>query len=416
MLWKKAKENIMDGTFLYSKMPEVSVKGVTPIYFKRGEDSYAWDLNDDKYLDLSIGLGPCILGYNNKEVNAAVIKQLNDGIIFSLPHPIEVEAAERLNEITNDDGYVRFLKSGAEANLAALRIARAYTGRDIIISGDYHGWHDWTIANTSRAAGIPQFNQGLIYQAEYNNIASYRELFERYKGQVAAIILEPIVFNLPKDDFLNKLIQLAHDEGALVIFDEVVTGFRYCIGGAQKYLNAFPDITTYGKAIANGFPLAAVVGKKEIIEKVKDNIFISSTYGGECLSLAAFIANIKFMRDNNVHEHIYQMGKNIKDGINQICQLRGSSIRCIGEPARLNFEFNNSQGVYSLEIKTLFLQELIKRKIYYVWNLLPNYSMNNKDVDFLLDKIDEIVHLIVLAEKSGQMDNLIHGMKPITVV
>jgi glutamate-1-semialdehyde aminotransferase len=233
-LFRKAESIIMNGTQLYSKMPSVGVEGVSPVYFVKGEGSHVWDLEGNKYIDFTMGLGPCILGYNHPKVKAAVLKQLEIGSIFSLPHPIEVDCAELINQVVPCAEMVRFLKTGSEATQAAVRIARAYTGREKIIRGHYHGWHEWCIAGTVRDGGVPRVYRDYVFEAHYNNLDEYEKLFKKHKGEIAAVITEPIEFEEPKDDFLNKLKELCNENDSLLIFDEIVTGFRFSLGGAQK--------------------------------------------------------------------------------------------------------------------------------------------------------------------------------------
>jgi len=291
-LWEKAESVIMNGTQLYSKMACVGVKGVSPIFFVKGEGVYVWDLEGKKYIDYTMGLGPCFVGYNNPKVKKAILDQLEIGTIFSLPNPLELKAAELLKEIIPCAEMVRFLKTGSEATQAAVRIARAYTGREKVIKGHYHGWHEWCLADTTKNGGIPKAYKDYVFEIKYNDIETVERLFNENKGEIACVIIEPIETELPKDGYLEKLLKITHENGALLIFDEVVTGFRFSLGGAQEYFNVIPDLATFGKGMGGGLPLSAVVGKKEIMDKAKDKIFISTTFGGDLLSLAAFIGSL----------------------------------------------------------------------------------------------------------------------------
>jgi glutamate-1-semialdehyde 2,1-aminomutase len=204
-LWEKAENIIMNGTQLYSKMPSVGIKGVSPIFFVKADGVYAWDLEGNKYIDYTLALGPCFVGYNHPKVKEAVQKQLEIGTIFSLPSPIEIKAAETLIEIIPCAEMVRFLKTGSEATQAVVRIARAYTGREKVIKGHYHGWHEWCMADAVKNGGIPHQYKETVFQVKYNDFESVKKIFEEHKNEIACVIIEPFETELPKDNYLQKL-------------------------------------------------------------------------------------------------------------------------------------------------------------------------------------------------------------------
>jgi glutamate-1-semialdehyde-2,1-aminomutase len=417
VLWSKAEKLIMDGTCLYSKMPIINVKGVTPAYIQRASGSHIFDIDGNEYIDFSNALGPIILGYGYPRVKNAIIKQLDDGSIFSMPHPLEVEVAELLVKHVPSAEMVRFLKTGAEATSAAVRIARAYTGREKIIRGEYHGWHDWGIANTEKNVGIPKCLKDLVFYGHYNNFDEFKRFFEENPDQIAAIITEPIELEEPKDNFLHKIKKLAHDNGALLIFDEVVTGFRFDLGGAQKYFGVIPDITAFGKAIANGMPLSAVAASTEIINSVKDKIFISSTFGGETLSLAASKAMISEMEEKPVNKRIWEIGKKIKEESERIIKENDieNYVKCIGLPPRLAFDFKKD-GKLWLELKTLFVQEVIKRGVFLGWNIFPSFSHTDDDVEKTLEVISDAVNICKKAIENNNVKDMLEGEVLQTVI
>jgi glutamate-1-semialdehyde 2,1-aminomutase/spore coat polysaccharide biosynthesis protein SpsF len=417
-LWKKAESLIMNGTQLYSKMPTVSIKGVSPIYFMSGKGSHCIDLEGNDYIDYSMALGPCILGYANEEVNRAVKKQMDKGSIFSLPHPIEVEAAQKVCDIIPCAEMVRFLKTGSEATNAAVRIARAYTGREKLIKGHYHGWHEWSICDTPKNGGLPKALKNYIFTPDYNDYESYERLFRKHKGEIAAIIIEPIEFDLPKNGFLKKIKALAHKNGALLIFDEVVTGFRFALGGAQKYFGVTPDLATFGKGMAGGLPLSCVVGKKKVIMGAKDKIFISTTFGGDTLALRAFLTTVKIMKQRNVVKKIWDFGAELKEKTNQILKDAGvfDCIKCVGLPPRLGFDFRNDKGKDSKELKTLFMQEVVKRRIFLVWNILPSLAHSPEDMKKTLIAFKAAAVICRKAITENKVKDLLEGEMPITVV
>ena len=415
-LFKKAESLIMNGTQLYSKMPSVGVEGVSPVYFVKGEGAHAWDLEGNEYLDFTMGLGPCMLGYNHSKVKAAVLRQLESGTIFSLPHPIEVECAELLTKVVPCAEMVRFFKTGSEATQAAVRIARAYTGREKLIRGHYHGWHEWCIAGTVKDGGVPRVYRDYCFEAHYNKIEDYERLFSAHKNEIAAVIIEPIEFDEPENDFLAKVKDLCRQNDALLIYDEVVTGFRFSLGGAQEYFNVIPDICAFGKGIASGYPLSAVVGKREIFEKAKDKIFVSSTFGGDTLSLAACIATVKILQNEPVHKRIWEIGGTIKDKFNKISERIGSNIRIIGLPPRLGFVFNTLKGEPSDELKTLFMQEVVKRRVFFVWNMLPSYATTDDDIRWALEAFEDSLNICLAAEKEHKVKERLEGNIPIVVI
>lgn len=415
-LYARAEKVILDGTQLYSKMPSVGVRGVSPIYFVRGQGARAWDLEGNEYIDFTMGLGPCILGYNHPAVKSAVLSQLESGPIFSLPHPIEVECAEKLSSVIPCAERIRFLKTGAEATQAATRIARAFTGRELVIRGHYHGWHEWCIAGTAKDGGVPAAYREKAVEAHYNGIGEYEMLFRKFPGQIAAAILEPIEFEPPKDGFLQKLKDLCHENGALLVFDEVVTGFRYAIGGAQSHFGVVPDVAAFGKGIASGYPLSAVAGRAEVVEGARDKIFISSTFGGETLSLAACLATLSVMESEPVHARLWEVSDRLREGFNAAAVRAGSSIRCIGYGPRLGFDFKPLAGCDPAELKTLFMQEIVKRGVFFVWNMLPSYATTDRDVADALGAFEESLQICTEAERKGEVCGRLEGLPPITVI
>ena len=312
-LWNEAENTILSGCQLYSKGPETHIKGVSPIYIERGKNAHVWDPDGNEYIDYDMGLGPILLGYCYDPVDNAVKTQLQKGMGYSLVAPIEVEYAKLCIENIPCAEKVRFLKTGSSATEAAVRIARAFTGKKHIIRGEYHGWHEWTTsAESVRQGGIIDEVRNYVHKFEYNDFETLEKLFEQYKGEIAAVITEPVILDAPENGFLEKVKELCHQNNALLIFDEVVDGFRFSIGGAQKYFGVTPDLATFGKAAANGMPLSIVAGKREIMDAVDKQIFISTTFGGETLSLAAGIAVMQELSNKDVTARIWGIGQKIQ--------------------------------------------------------------------------------------------------------
>ena len=391
-LLKRAEKIIPVCSQTLSKGPNYLPKGAAPVYLKSGQGSHVFDVDGNEFVDYILGLGPITLGYNYIWTNGAIINQLQmSGIIFSLPHPLEVELSELLVEIIPCAEKVRFTKTGSEATSAAVKIARAYTNRDKIAFRGYHGWHDWYSISTERPKGIPIVYGDFIHKFEYNDIKSLEALFTLYPDEIACVIMEPVIVEKPYNGFLDEVKELTHQNGALLIFDETVTGFRFALGGAQEYFNVIPDLATFGKGMANGMPLGAVVGKAEIMRECED-IFFSSTFGGECLSLAASLATITEMRDRNTIDKVWNIGRELMDGINKI-----GFFHCVGYPWRPIIDME-----MSVELKTLFLQEMIEHGILIHNNMFLNicYSHTREDVEKTLEAFEDIATLFIDIENS----------------
>ncbi len=328
-LFAHAEEVIAGGSQTMSKRPSAYAYGAYPIYASRAAGSHIWDIDGNKYIDFVNALGPIVLGYCYPEVDAAIAAQLEKGIIYGLLSPLEAAAADSVIDAVPCAEMVRFLKGGAEANNAAARIARAYTRREIILNTGYRGWSDgW---NTSRNdGGIPAAFASAVQQFRFNDLDHLAELFRAHDGNVAAVSLDAASLGKePEPGYLQDLNDLAHSHGALVIYDEIVTGFRLAMGGAQEFYGVTPDLATFAKAMANGMPLAAVAGRKEVM-KAADNCIISITYGGEALSLAAGVATMNILRSHDVHDHLHRTGESLRAGINRAAANAGVALEAYG--------------------------------------------------------------------------------------
>ena len=418
--WDRALKVIMDGTQLYSKGPKINVRGVSPIYLQRGKGCHVWDVDGAEYIDYGMAVGSLILGYNYPLVNNAIKKQLNEGTNFSLVHPKEVELAELLARHIPCAEKMRFEKTGSSATTAAIRIARGYTGREKVIRGDYHGWHDWCLANSKHNLGIPKVLEDYTFFGKYNDLESYKKIFEEHGDEIAAVIVEPIEHEVeePKDNFLENLKDLTHKHGALFIFDEIVTGFRFAIGGAQQYFNVIPDLATFGKGMSNGMPISTVVGKGEIFDKVHEHIFISTTFGGECLSLAAAIVSVNEFEDKQVPRYLWDIGKTLKEGFNKVAKENGlyDFIKCIGLPPRLNLTYEQVGDIKNNELKSLVMQEMVKRGILFTWTIFTSYSLKEKDIRVTLEAFDDSLKLCQKAIKDNDAKKYLEGEPVVPII
>lgn len=409
-LWQRAIEVIPAGTQTLSKAPNQFVEGVTPKYLEYGKGCYVWDVDGNKYIDYPMALGPIILGYDYPPVVKAVIKQLHKGTTFTLMHPLEVELAEVLVGVVPCIEMVRFGKNGVDATSAAIRIARAYTGREHIAFYGYHGYQDWYAITTSRNKGIPKIFGEFMHPFEYNQIETLERIFSEHPNKMSAVILEQPGIE-PEDNFLQKAKDIAHKNGALFIMDEIVTGFRYSLGGAQEYYGVTPDLACFGKGMANGMPLSCVGGKREIMKEFNE-VFFSTTYGGETLSLAAAIATINEIRRKNVISHLWRLGLKWKNGFNSLAKSIGINAEVGGAGPRTHFIFKDKDGKDSLEMKSLFLQETIKRGILFGGPIFMTYSHTEKDINRTLDTCEVALNIL---KKAVDEDNIKRYMEGKTI-
>lgn len=401
----------------FSKAHYSYVSGVYPAYLKRGKGSHVFDVDDNEYVDYVLGLGPVILGYCYGSVDDAIKKQLDNGISFSMPHYLEVEFSEKLQKIIPGSDMVRFAKTGSDAVTACVRAARAYTKKDHILYCGHGGvWHDWFTAITSRNEGIPKFNRELIRTFRYNDLKEAEKLFEQLDGKVAAIVMEPMWLDYPDKNYLLELKELAHKNGALLIFDEVLTGFRLANGGGQELLGVEADLAAFGKAIANGAPLAAITGKEDYMKKF-DDIFYSTTYGGETLSLAAGMATVDELLHKDVIKHCWNIGQKIKDGINKIAKDFELKAEWKGLPVRGAITFSETSGYTKKLIHSIFLQECVKQGILFgPGESLMCYSHNDDDVKNTLSAVEKSFEKIRDGISNKTLQKMLEGKEMKTVM
>ena len=405
-LYERAVGLIPSVTQTLAKGPGQWVKGIAPKYLVRGNGSHVWDVDGNEYIDFMMGVGPLSLGYAYPKVDEAIRKQLEDGITFSMMHPLEIEVAEMINKIIPNAEAVRYSKTGADATSAAVRLARAYTGKNKILCCGYHGWHDWYIAVTARNNGIPYAVQANSFTFNYNDIDSVKNSID---DDVAAIILEPVVFAEPEDNFLHKLASLCEEKNIVLIFDEMWTGFRMALGGAQEYFGITPDLATYSKAVANGMPISILTGKRTIMNLADEDIFFYTTFGGEALSLAATKATIEELRDKNVPKYLDEQGKKLKDGYNSIAKKLGLDFtKATGYNWRSMATFDEKAGDPLIQ-KSLMQQEMIKRGV--LWQGFHNmsYSHSNSDVEYTLQALEESLSVLKNAIEKKQLKESLKG-------
>ena len=412
----RAERLIPSCTQTFSKGPTQFVQGAAPVFLARGEGSHVWDVDGNEYIDYPMALGAIILGHNEPAVTDAVTRQIAEGTSFSLAHPLEVEVAEVLVDLIPCAEMVRFGKNGSDATSGAVRLARAYTERDIIACCGYHGWQDWYIGTTTRSKGVPQAVRDLTVPFEYNDIESLERIFARHRGRVAAVIMEPVGVLEPRPGFLQAVQTLARAEGALLIFDEVLSGFRFALGGAQEYFGVTPDLACFGKAMANGYPISAVVGPRALME-LFDEVFFSFTYGGDTVALAATVATISEMRKNNVIGHLWAQGQKLKDGFNVLAQEfgLGRHAECVGLAPRTVLTFRDDGANGALVLKSLFQQECLRRGVLFSGGQNLCYRHSDADVEQTLRVYRAAFAVLAEAVKAGDVIQRLEGepVKPV---
>lgn len=404
--YDKALKLIPAVTQTLAKGPGQNIKGVAPKYLQKGKGAHVWDVDGNEYIDLLMAIGPLSLGYAYDKVDEAIRKQLQDGITFSLMHPLEVEVAELIHQLIPNAESIRYSKTGADVTSAAVRVARAFTGREKILCCGYHGWHDWYIGVTDRNKGIPKSTQDLTFTFNYNDIQSVKDSID---SDTAAVILEPFVFEEPKNNFLQELREVCTTNGTLLIFDEMWTGFRIAVGGAQEYFGIKADLACFSKAVANGMPISILTGRKDIMSLLEKDVFFFTTFGGEALSLAATKATIDELKEKNVPAQLAKQGKKLKDGYNKIAQeLDMSYSKCSGYDCRTIMTFDPSAG-NPLEMKSLVQQEMIKRGI--LWGGFHNmsFSHSDEDVEYILKVYNEVLPILKQAVDEKNVKGYLRG-------
>jgi len=363
--WLERSKKVIPGCAqTFSKGYTQYVQGVAPIFLQRGKGCRVWDVDGNEYIDYVQGLLPNILGYAHDEVNAAASAQLAEGHSFSLPHPLEVQLAERLTRLIPCAEMVRFGKNGSDVTSGAVRAARAFTGRDRIACCGYHGWQDWYIGSTTRNAGVPKAVRDLTHPFPYNDLASLEKVLEKHPGEFAAVIMEPVNFVEPAHGFLEGVKHIAQRHGALLIFDEICVGFHFGLGGAQKLFGVTPDLACFGKAMGNGFPISCVLGRSDVM-RTFDEIFFSFTFAGEVASMAAAMKVLDILEQTDSLARLESNGRMLQDGINAMAKEAGlgQRIRAVGRPQWSLLKFADETGADSPLLKNLFQQEAVKRGV-----------------------------------------------------
>jgi len=410
-LLKRALKVTPVGAQTFSKSHRYISGSVRPCFIDRGDGAKIWDADGNEFIDFVLALGPVTVGYNNPEINAAISAQLAKGITFSQSTALEVELAEKLAEIIPCAEMTRFVKNGGDATTAAVRLARAYTGRNMVAVCGYHGMHDWYIASTPLNDGIPDAVGKLTKTFEYNNIETLSALFAEHPAEIAAVILEPCQGDGPENDFLQKVKRLCADNGAILIFDEVVSGFRIALGGAQEYYGVTPDMATLGKGMANGMPISAVVGKRELLNQINDGVFISTTFGGETLSLAAALKTIEILERPDSFKHIWNVSGKLKNASLELAKEKklDGIAKMWGLAPHCGFIFESVGKLSPVDMLSVFQQRLLKEGILSLG--INNFCLahSDSDIDRHIEAIDKALDDLARAIDADSVDNILEG-------
>lgn len=419
-LYVRAKKIIPGGTQLLSKRPEMFLPEGWPAYYSKAKGCHVWDLDGNEYIDTSfMGIGANVLGYADEDVDNAVKKVIDAGGMCTLNAPEEVELAELMLGLHPWADMVRYAKTGGEALAIAIRIARAYTQKDIVLFCGYHGWSDWYIAanlgdNTAldgqhiaglKPAGVPKALSNSIMPFMYNDIKNFKKLVHDNKGKIAAVVMEPIRNIFPQNGFLDTIREITKEEKIVLIIDEVSAGFRLNCGGAHLTLGIEPDMAVFAKAMSNGYPMSAIIGKADIMDKAQET-FISSTYWTERVGLSAAIATIKKYRENHVERHLDFIGKMVQEGWKSSAEKYNLHINVTSIYPMSHFDILYDNA---LAVKTLFTQEMLKRGYLATNAFYASFAHQEEEVKKYLKMTDEVFEILADAIRKAEIEARLEG-------
>jgi len=399
---ERSDQVIPGGAQTYSKSWRHHIRGVTPVFLDRGKGAVVTDVDGNDYVDLIQGLLPNILGYANEEVNRAAYDRAQEGHSFSLAHPIEVELAERLCRLIPCAEMVRFGKNGSDATAGAVRVARAYTGREHVAVCGYHGWQDWFIGTTSRKAGVPKAVQELAHTFPYDDLEALDALLSSKQDQFAAVIMEPVNFNWPDSDYLAKVKEITHRHGAILIFDEICSGFHFGLGGAQQIFGVTPDLATFGKAMGNGWPISCVVGRRDVMKTFED-AFVSFTFAGDVSAMAAAMKVLDILESGEAYARMTAAGTKLFDGARVMATEAGLKdvFELKGHPHWSLFSFVDKNGNDDPATRALWIQELTRRGVLILTTFNISAALDEQSVTTVLSAFAHAFKRVAQARKEG---------------
>jgi glutamate-1-semialdehyde 2,1-aminomutase len=422
-LQKKSHAIIPGGAHTYAKGDD-QYPELAPGFLVRGKGCHVWDVDENEFIEYGMGLRSVTLGHGYEPVIEAAYQQLKLGINFTRPSPIEIECAERLQGLIASAEMVKFAKNGSDVTTAAVKMARAYTGRDLIAFCAEHPFFstdDWFIGSTAMTSGITEATRSQTIKFHYNNPDSIREMFAAHPGQVACMIMEAETADGPVNDFLHEAIRICHENGAVFILDEIITGFRWHLNGAQKMHGITPDLSTFGKALGNGMAISALVGRKDIMElgglyHDKERVFLlSTTFGAENHVLAAAMEVMNIYEHEGVIEHLYRQGERLTRGINQGIEATGTKgfFEIAGKPVNLVFATRDQEGNRSQVFRALFMQEMIQRGVICP-SFVVSFSHTDQDIDRTIAAVCETLVVYRKALDEGAEKYLVgRPVKPV---
>lgn len=401
--WLERSDKVIPGgAQTYSKSWRHHIRGVTPIFLEKGKGALVTDVDGNQYVDLIQGLLPNILGYGHEEVNKAALERANEGHSFSLAHPLEVKLAERLCSIIPCAEMIRFGKNGSDATAGAVRVARAFTKREHVAVCGYHGWQDWFIGTTSRKAGVPKGVQDLAHPFSYNDLDSLDELLSSKQDKFAAVIMEPVNFYWPDEGYLEKVKEITHKHGALLIFDEICSGFHFGLGGAQKLFDVVPDLATFGKAMGNGWPISCIGGRREIMQ-VFDDAFVSFTFAGDVSAMAASIKVLDILETSDAYARMSSAGTKLFDGAMVMAREANLQNNFVlkGHPHWPIFSFVDDNGEDDPITRAFWIQELTRRGVLILTTFNISSALDEKCTTQVLEAFAHAFKRIAHAKSLG---------------
>lgn len=396
--FEEALKLIPWGTQTNAKRPVPFFDETMPKFIERGKGCRIWDMQGKEYLDFRIALGPVTLGHCYDEVDDAVRNQMQKGVLFSMASPLELELAQLVHEVVPNAEMVRFMKTGEDANLSNVRIARAYTKRDMILMSGYHGYPDWFATEDSPNNGVPEFMKDYVKIIPWGNLEVAEKLIKQFHERLACVISVPYDMNEDvSGSYIKHLRKLTKEYGILLVMDEVLTGFRLALGGAQEYYGVDADLASYAKAMANGYPISTYVGKRQYMEQL-NNFKMTTTYAGETLSIAASIATLNIMKREKVHEHIWAVGCRLMAGFDAIANDLGVEAHAAGLPPGAFLKFNTRDQAYNARLEYLWHRELFREGIFVILRWFICYSHKERDIDEAIEKAKRALKRALNAE------------------
>ncbi len=406
-LYQRAVQRIPGGTQLVSRRPQRVAYGISPIYAERASGARFWDVDGLEYIDWMSGIGSILLGYADPVVDETVRQQISRGTIYAVNHELEIELADELCQSIPCAEMVRYAKCGGEACAIAVRIARGVTGRDKVLFCGYHGWHDWYVAaNLAEEAsldahlfpaiepiGVPRALAGTAWPFAYGDVAALGELLDQRRGEVAAVIMEPLRSEMPPVGYLAGIAKLAREHGAVFILDEVSAGLRFGTGGAQQYLGVTPDMAVFAKSLSNGYPMAAVVGTREVMEPAA-RMFISSTYWSDTIGLQAALTTMREARRRDVASNLWRFGAELKHRLNKIAGEVGLNVHCAGIDVHPHLHFAVTDANLKNLVTTLYIQEMAKRGCHGYASFYLNAAQGAAELERTVDAAREAFTII----------------------